>query len=215
MRWPMSSQCWWVIVGDCCDRQHHFGRCSGSKKSLDTWTVPSPHWCAVFCHYHFSPRSHMFSSTSWCNLAPSFHEYESVAHQLLQKWHHHSLPPFQKSAPSPPLCQHYLVSTSFFITAATKHPILLNSMISRRTQNTESSTNALPDPQIGLVILYNKPQVAPSLSLYSGLPNSFDWSSPSTNYIPNKIPDKPQHIVWYSFPNGQAFLGRNINPGKV
>ena len=75
MRWYMSFQCLPVIVGDFCDRQQHVGRCSGSEQSLDTWTVPSPRCCAIFSHYHCSPRCHMLSSASWCNMAPSFHEY--------------------------------------------------------------------------------------------------------------------------------------------
>ena len=47
-------------------------------------------------------------------MAPNFYEYEGVGHQLLQKWHQHSLNPTHKSAPSPTLQQHYLASTSFF-----------------------------------------------------------------------------------------------------
>ena len=74
----------------------------------------------------------MFSSTVWCNMYPLFNEYESVGHKLIQKWHHNSLPPSDKSAPLPPICQHFLVSTSFFITDAVKHPTLINEMIDRR-----------------------------------------------------------------------------------
>ena len=83
----------------------------------------------------------------------------------------------------------------FLITAATKHPTFLKSMVARRTQKPDSRTNAIPDPQIGLVSLNNNPQVAAPFLLYAGLPNSFGWSFPSTNYIPNKIPDNPYHIV--------------------
>ena len=83
----------------------------------------------------------------------------------------------------------------FFITGAAKHPTFLNSTISRRTQNTEYSTNAPLDPQIGLVSLRNKPQIDPPLLLYYGPPNSFDRFFPSTNYIPNKIPGNPLQIL--------------------
>ena len=93
MRWPMSSQCWWVIYGDCCDIKKHLGRCSGYEKYLDNWTAPFPLIRTVFSHGNLSPRCHMLSSTLWCNMDPSFHEYESYGHKLLQKWHHNSLPP--------------------------------------------------------------------------------------------------------------------------
>ena len=119
-----------------------------------------------------------FSSTSWCNLAPSFHEYESVVHKLLHKWHQHSLTPSHKTPPSPNLLQHYLASTPFFVTADVKQPTLLNSMIPRRTQNSESSTNVFPDPQIVLAGLKNKPHVTPPLLLYVVLPNYVGWSFP-------------------------------------
>ena len=130
----------------------------------------------------------MLSSIYWCNLDPSFHESESVGRQLLHKWHQHSIPPSQKISPLPPLHQHYLASTSFFISTATKHLTFLNSMISCRTQNPESSTNALPLPQIGPAGLNNKTQVAPPLSLYSVFPKYLGRSFPLTNSIPNKIP---------------------------
>ena len=42
MRCPMYFQCLWVIVGNCCDRQQHVGRCSVSEQSLDNLTAPSP-----------------------------------------------------------------------------------------------------------------------------------------------------------------------------
>ena len=91
MRWPMNFKCWWVIVGNCCDCQQHVVRCSGSGKSLDNWTALYLYWRTVLSHFHFSPRCHILSSASWCNMAPSFHEYVSVGHQLHHQWHHHSL----------------------------------------------------------------------------------------------------------------------------
>ena len=30
-----------------------------------------------------------------------------------------------------------------------------------------------------------------------------------------RMPDKEQHTVWYSFPKGQGFLGMNIHPGQL
>ena len=111
-------------MGGCCGSQHNVGRCSGSKKYLYTLTVPSPYLRAIFYHDHFSPRIHMLSSTSWFTLAPSFHEHEIVGHKLTHKWHQNSLPHSQKSDTSPPLHQHSLVSTSFFITATSKTPNL-------------------------------------------------------------------------------------------
>ena len=112
----------------------------------------------------------MLSSTLWCHLAPSFHEYENVGHQLLQKWHHYSVHPSHKSAPLPPLHQNYLYSNSFFFYRRQKNLTYLNSMISQRTQNPGSITNALHDPQIGIVGLNNKPQVFPPFFCMSDLP---------------------------------------------
>ena len=88
-------------------------------------------------------------------------------------------------------------------------------MIERITKNDESKKSALPYPQIVLVSLNNKPQVAPLLSLYAGLSNSFGRYYPSTNSSPNKIHDNLQYIVWYSLPNFQDLWGTNINPGQV
>ena len=62
MRWPMTSQCIWVIVRFFLDIQQHAIRCSGYQQYLDTWNTPSPHWHAVLSHGHFSVRCHMFSS---------------------------------------------------------------------------------------------------------------------------------------------------------
>ena len=113
MRCPMYSQCWWVIVGDFCDFQKHVGRCSGSKQYLYNYTAPYTRWRTIFYHCHLSPWCYMLSSTSWYNMDLSFHEYESVGHKLLQKRNQHSLPPSQKIAPSPTVCQHYLEITFF------------------------------------------------------------------------------------------------------
>ena len=187
MRWPMSSQFWWEIVGDNFNLQHQVYSCSDLKQYLDTWTAPSLRWHTIFSHFKFSPRYHIMSSTSWYNLYTSFHEYGSVGHQLLYKWNHNGIPTSEKSAPSPPLYQNYLASTPFFINATEKHPNFLNSTIKHRIQNLEYSTNAPSDPQNFLFSLNNKPKVDKPLSLYSGLIDSFGWYSPSTNYISNKI----------------------------
>ena len=93
----------------------------------------------------------------------------------------------------------------FLITISTKHPTLINSMIAWRTQNPESNTNTLPDPQIFFVSLNNNPQVGPSLYLYAVLPKSLGWYFPSTDYSSNKIPNNPQNIVWYYLPSVQGF----------
>ena len=40
-------------------------------------------------------------------------------------------------------------------------------------------------------------------------------SFPSTIFIQNKIPQRPQLIVWYPFSNGWGFWGQNTHPGHV
>ena len=129
----------------------------------------------------------MLSSTSWFTLSPSFHEYESVGRQLLQKWHHHSLTLSHKNATSPSLSVKILWPVPTLLNhSRLKNPTFINSMIAHRTQNLESSTNALPDPQIGYVSLKNNPQVSPSFSLYVRFPKSFVCYLPSTNSIPKQ-----------------------------
>ena len=66
----------------------------------------------------------MLSPTSWCNMDTSFHEYGSVGHKLIHKWHHHSLPPYQQSDYLPPLHQHSLDIISFFYCRRHKTPNL-------------------------------------------------------------------------------------------
>ena len=44
---------------------------------------------------------------------------------------------------------------------------------------------------------------------------SLGRSLPSTSSKQNRIPDRPQYIVWYSFPNGWGFRGQNTHPGHV
>ena len=63
MKWPIPYQCLWVISGDCCGRQHHFGRCSGSQNDLVIRITLSSHRRFIFivsislqgdicCHQH-------------------------------------------------------------------------------------------------------------------------------------------------------------------
>ena len=40
-------------------------------------------------------------------------------------------------------------------------------------------------------------------------------SFPSTNSRLNRIPERPQQMVWYSFLKGHGFHGTNIKPGRV
>ena len=45
------------------------------------WILEPHHhssWRAVLYHWKFYPMFHMMSSTSWCNLDPSFHEYKML-----------------------------------------------------------------------------------------------------------------------------------------
>ena len=45
------------------------------------WILEPHHhssWRAVLYHWNFYPMFHMMSSTSWCNLDPSFHEYKML-----------------------------------------------------------------------------------------------------------------------------------------
>ena len=115
-----------LIVGDCCDFQQHVGNCSGYKQYPDTWTTPSHCCCDILSYRHFSSRCHIFSSTSWCNRDPSLHEYGSVSHLLIHKFHQHSLPTSHQSDTSSPIRKYYLAVKSFFITAVAKEANLLN-----------------------------------------------------------------------------------------
>ena len=38
---------------------------------------------------------------------------------------------------------------------------------------------------------------------------------PSTNTRPDRIPERPQQMVWYSFLKGHVFHGTDIKPGHV
>ena len=157
----------------------------------------------------------MLSLTPRCNMDPSFHEcgFLAINYSTNGTRIAYLLP-----IKVPLTClsiQIIWTVTPLFVTATAKHPTLINSMISCRTKDPESSTNSLPNTQIGHVILNNTPQIFPTLLLYTGLANSFGRYYPSNSSILNKTPINLQQIVWYSLPNFQGFQGKNINPRQL
>ena len=93
-------------------------------------------------------------------------------------------------------------------------PFLHYSTMHCRTQNLLSRTTTCPVCHIAGVSHMRSPIVLPKTSYTLG----GSWcgaSFPSTNSSPNRIPERPQQMVWYSSLKGHGFHGTNIKPGHV
>ena len=95
-----------------------------------------------------------------------------------------------------------------------KNPFFLSSIIPSTTQKPKSKMTTFPVLKSSLQRRIIKPIVLP-LSWCIGFGSSFGLSFPSTISSAKRMPLSPQHIVWYSFPNGWGFLGQNTHPGHA
>ena len=93
-----------------------------------------------------------------------------------------------------------------------KTPLFLISISPSKIQKPESKMTTFPVLKSSLQRRIIKPIVFP-LSWCIGFGISFGLSFPSTISSAKRMPLSPQHIVWYSFPNGWGFLGQNTHPG--
>ena len=105
-------------------------------------------------------------------------------------------------------------TASLFVLQQTNTPFIQNSTMPCRTQNLLSRTTTHPVRHIECVSHMRRPIVLPK-TLYTLGGAWCSASFPSTNSRPNRIPERPQQMVWYSFLKGHGFHGTNIKPGHV
>ena len=106
-------------------------------------------------------------------------------------------------------CYYYCCCCCMHVVVVPEGRVLL---LQQWTQNLLSRTTTHPVCHIECVSHMRRPIVLPKTSYTLG----GVWCSesfPSTNSRPNRIPERPQHMVWYSFLKGHGFHGTNISPG--